>query len=101
MGPFLSMRPVAPMKMEITVKYIAQIRDRKGRLLFETGPHDTRVQAAEFAFRCPRWRVPICSTSQAYQDPDGGWRSSRMDIRWHRRDEIPTKSEGSNQRSVK
>jgi hypothetical protein len=71
------------------MKYIAQVRDRRGRVLFQTAPHDTRDQAAESAFRCGRARARTCSTSEAYQDPDGNWRSNGMDIRWHRRDQFP------------
>ncbi len=70
------------------MKYVAQIRGRKGRLSFQTAPHDSRDQAAESAFKSgPAW-ARTCSTSEAYQDPNGDWRSNGMDIRWHRRDQF-------------
>ena len=75
------------------MNYIAQIRDRKGRLRFQTAPHDTREAAADTAFRSGPPNARTCSTSRAYLDPDGAWRSNDFDIRWHRRTDRPTNSE--------
>ena len=70
------------------MKYVAQIRDRRGRLRFQTGPHNTREQAVEAAFVSGPASARTCSTSEAYQDPCGDWRSNGMDTRWHRRDQF-------------
>jgi hypothetical protein len=70
------------------MKYVAQIRDRRGRLRFQTGPHDTRDQAAKDAFERGPPLARTCSTSEAYQNPSGDWRSNGMDVRWHRRDQF-------------
>ena len=66
--------------------YIAQIRARKGgALLFEGQPFENREDAARYAFRCGPGNAKTCSTSGAYRDPSGNWRSNGMDIRWHQR----------------
>jgi hypothetical protein len=70
------------------MKYIAQIRARNGRLLFQTGAHDSREAAAEAAFSEGPTSAQSCSTSEACHDPSGAWRSTGIDIRWHRRDEF-------------
>jgi hypothetical protein len=70
------------------MKYVAQVRDRKGRLRFQTGPYDTREQAAQAAFKNGPASARTCSTSEAYLAPDGAWRSNGMDTRWHRRDQF-------------
>jgi hypothetical protein len=70
------------------MKYIAQIRDRRGRLRFQTAAHDKREQAAQAAFKNGPASARTCSTSEAFLDPDGGWQSNGMDTRWHRRDQL-------------
>jgi hypothetical protein len=72
------------------MKYFAQIRDRRGRLRFQTGSHDTREQAAQAAFKNGPTSARTCSTTEAYLDPAGHWRSNGMDARWHRRDQFST-----------
>jgi hypothetical protein len=70
------------------MKYIAQIRARNGRLLFQTAAHDDREAAADAAFRQGPASAQTCSTSEACQDRGGAWRSTGIDIRWHRRDQF-------------
>ena len=70
------------------MKYVAQVRHRKGRLRFPTGPYGSREQAAQAAFKNGPTAVRTCSTSEAYLDPDGRWQSNGMDTRWHRRDQF-------------
>jgi hypothetical protein len=70
------------------MKYVAQIRDRRGRLQFQTAPHDTREQAAQAAFKDGPTSARTCSTSEAFLDPDGQWQSNGLDTRWHRRDQF-------------
>ena len=72
------------------MKYIAQVRARNGRLRFQTGPHDTREEAAAAAFEEGPAKARTCSTSEAYLDPHGKWQSNGFDIRWHRRDQFVT-----------
>jgi hypothetical protein len=70
------------------MKYVAQIRDRRGRLRFQTAPHNTRERAAKDAFERGPTLARTCSTTEAYLDPNGHWRSNGMDARWHRRGEF-------------
>lgn len=70
--------------------FIAQIRAKGGRLLLEGEPRETREEAARFVFRSGPEKAKECSTSHAYRDPAGNWRSNGSDIRWHkRRDVLP------------
>jgi hypothetical protein len=68
--------------------YIAQIRAKSGRLLFEGQPFEDREDSARYAFQRGPQSAKQCSTSGAYRDPSGNWRSNGMDIRWHRRDDV-------------
>ena len=77
------------------MKYIAEIRKRNGRLWFATGPYDSREAAAQAAFRDGPGSARTCSTSHAYQEPNGAWRSNGLDIRWHCREQVPAESGGS------
>lgn len=65
--------------------YIAEIRNKRGSLLFQGQPFDQREEAARYAFRNGPQNARTCSTSGAYRDPSGNWRSNGMDIRWHNR----------------
>lgn len=66
--------------------FIAEIHDKFGRRIFQGQPFESREDAARYAFRtCQNARQ--CSTSGAYRDPSGNWRSNGMDIRWHRRED--------------
>jgi hypothetical protein len=65
--------------------YIAEIRAKGGRLMFAGQPHQDREEAARYAFRNGPQNATSCSTSGAYRDPSGNWRSNGMDIRWHNR----------------
>ena len=61
------------------MKYIAQIRAPKGgRLLFEGQPFEDREDAARYAFRNGPQNARQCSTSGAYLDPSGNWRSKAL-----------------------
>ena len=66
--------------------YIAEIRGKSGARLFLGQPFEDREDAARYAFRTGPQNAKTCSTSGAYRDPSGNWRSNGMDIRWHKRD---------------
>jgi hypothetical protein len=53
------------------MKYVAQVRDRRGRLRYQTSPHETREQAAQAAFKNGPVSARTCSTSEAFLDPEG------------------------------
>lgn len=68
--------------------YIAEIRARKGGgRVFQGQPFENREEAARYAFRNGPQNARVCSTSGAYRDPSGNWRSNGMDIRWHNRED--------------
>jgi hypothetical protein len=50
------------------MKYVAQVRDRRGRLRFQTAAHDTREQAVQAAFKNGPASARTCSTSEAFLD---------------------------------
>jgi hypothetical protein len=64
------------------MQYIARVSNRRGRALYEGAPQATRELAAVAVFRA-RPGARSCSTCQAHLG-----RSTGMDIRWHRRDDI-------------
>jgi hypothetical protein len=68
--------------------YIAQIRNKAGRLLLEGPPHENRDDAARLVFAAGPQTSKVCSTSNAYRDPAGNWQSNGCDIRWHKRDDV-------------
>lgn len=68
--------------------YIAQIRDKAGRVRFQGAPADTHKQAALIAFRDGPKSATTCSVSKAYQDARGNWNSNGSDIRWFNRRDI-------------
>lgn len=57
----------------------------KGRRLFQGHPQEDRQEAARYVFRNGPQNVTTCSTSHAYRDPSGNWRSNGNDVRWHKR----------------
>lgn len=63
--------------------HIAQIR--VGSRWWQSQPFEDREEAARYAFRNGPQKAKTCSTSHAYRDPSGNWRSNGMDIRWHNR----------------
>ena len=65
--------------------YIAEIRAKGGRLVFTGQPQADREEAARYAFRNGPQNATSCSTSLAYRDPSGNWRSNGMRIQWHNR----------------
>ena len=65
--------------------FIAEIRAKNGSRLFQGMPNEDRIEAARYAFRNGPANAKTCSTSGAYRDPSGNWRSNGMDIRWHKR----------------
>jgi hypothetical protein len=67
--------------------FIAEIRAKDGRRIFQGQPFEDREEAARYAFRNGPQNARECSTSKAYRDPSGNWRSNGMDIRWHRRED--------------
>jgi hypothetical protein len=69
-------------------KYLAEIRGKDGRLLFQGQPYETREEAARYVFRHGSANAKDCSTSRAYRKPDGNWGSMGSDIRWHKRRDI-------------
>lgn len=68
--------------------FIAQIRDKGGRLRFQAEPADTRERAAFLAFRDGPAKADTCSVSNAYRDGAGNWQSNGSDIRWYRRRDV-------------
>lgn len=60
---------------------------RQGSRWWQSQPHQDREEAARYAFRNGPQNAKVCSTSRAYLDPSGNWRSNGMDIRWHRRED--------------
>jgi hypothetical protein len=70
------------------MKYVAQVFDRRGRLRFQTGPYDTREQAAQAAFKNGPVSARTCTTTEAYEASSRDWRSNGLDARLHRRGEF-------------
>lgn len=68
--------------------YIAQIRNKSGALVHEGHPHENRVDAARFVFATGPQTAKTCSTSRAYRDPAGNWRSNGNDVQWHKRADV-------------
>jgi hypothetical protein len=70
-------------------KYIAQMRNKRGTVVFQTEPNDDREQAALMCFHLGPSTLRTCSTEGAYHDGKG-WRGNGMDIRWHDRERTAT-----------
>jgi hypothetical protein len=56
-----------------------------GKRIFQGQPFADREEAARYVFRNGPKVAKNCSTSHAYRDPAGNWRSNGNDIRWHKR----------------
>lgn len=60
---------------------------KNGRRIFQGQPFEDREEAARYVFRNGPQNAKTCSTSHAYRDPAGNWRSNGSDIRWHKRED--------------
>jgi hypothetical protein len=70
------------------IRFIAEIRDKRGRVVKRSGAYSSREDAARAIF-FTRPRAKRCSTSRA-SFVGGQWRTFGFDIRWHDRHTVET-----------